>query len=367
VLADLDLGASNAHTMLGLRGVNRGIGTFLSVPRTKFEDIVLSTDYAGLSFVAGDADVPGIASLRAAQKGRLIRGLQGLSADFLVLDLGPGAAAHQLDFFLLGASGIVVTAPGVTAILNAYLFLKNVVFRLMYALLDRESQAFAVLEQLRRDPGGLQRGYVPQVLERIGEKDPGARQLLTAALARLRPRLVMNLLEDPADAEKGERLRRSVREYLGIDLQHLGVIFRDELQGIALGSRIPIVRYKPGCVLSRAVYRIAGKPAREPAEQVAPAGWIEALSGDRAEAPEAPAPDQGVRPPGRRAAAGPDAGAEADADYQVIRQDVEDLLKTGALTPADLVEAVRSQQVEIGELRRENAVLRAQVRQAAQD
>ena len=31
VLVDLDLGASNAHTMLGIRSVSRGIGTFLSV------------------------------------------------------------------------------------------------------------------------------------------------------------------------------------------------------------------------------------------------------------------------------------------------------------------------------------------------
>src|SRR5579864_5037308 len=155
VLADLDLGASNAHTMLGLRGVSRGIGTFLSVPRTRFEDIVLPTEYAGLSFVPGDAEVPGIASLRAAQKNRLVRCLRALPTDFLILDLGPGAGANPLDFFLLSPAGILVTTPGITSILNAYLFLKNVVFRLLYALADRESRAFAILEELRRDPGGL--------------------------------------------------------------------------------------------------------------------------------------------------------------------------------------------------------------------
>lgn|GEM_PF-6890178 len=32
-LGDLDLGASNAHTMLGIRTVSRGIGTFLSLLR----------------------------------------------------------------------------------------------------------------------------------------------------------------------------------------------------------------------------------------------------------------------------------------------------------------------------------------------
>src|SRR5208283_2089730 len=55
VLVDLDLGASNAHTMLGIRSVTRGIGTFLSAPRTDFEEIILPTEYDGLSFVPGDA------------------------------------------------------------------------------------------------------------------------------------------------------------------------------------------------------------------------------------------------------------------------------------------------------------------------
>jgi flagellar biosynthesis protein FlhG len=354
VLADLDLGASNAHTMLGLRGVSRGIGTFLSVPRTRFEDIVLPTEYTGLSFVPGDAEVPGVASLRAAQKNRLIRCLQALPADFLILDLGPGAGANPLDFFLLSPAGILVTTPGITSILNAYLFLKNVVFRLLYALADRESRAFAILEELRRDPGGLQRGYVPRIMERIAEEDPASHARLSTALGRMRPRLVLNMLDDPADADKGERLRRSVREYLGVDLQHLGVIFRDELQAIALGSRIPIVRYKPGSVLSSAIYRVAEKLARLPVSAETPWDWQLV---DAPEVPEASAPGRSGR----------NAGAEAEADYQVLRRDVEDLLQSGALTQADLVEAVRSQLVELGELRRENALLRARIKRSGQD
>jgi flagellar biosynthesis protein FlhG len=89
VLVDLDLGASNAHTMLGIRAVTRGIGTFLSVPRMGFEEIVLPTEYDGLSFIAGDAEMPGTANLKPAQKKRLVRCLESLPCDFMVLDLGP--------------------------------------------------------------------------------------------------------------------------------------------------------------------------------------------------------------------------------------------------------------------------------------
>jgi flagellar biosynthesis protein FlhG len=350
VLADLDLGASNAHTMLGIRTVSRGIGTFLSLPRMKFEELMLPTEYDGLSFIPGDADIPGIANLKSAQRRRLSRSLEALEADYLVLDLGPGAGANALDFFLLSTSGIVVTTPALTAILNAYLFLKNVVFRLMYATVDKESRAFDVLEEMRRDPGGLQRAYVPRIMEKIGAEDPASHAKLAAVLDRLRPRLVLNMLEDPADADKMEKLRRSVREYLGIELAHLGVIYRDELQAVALGSRIPIVRYKPGSVLSRAVYRIADKIVSAPPAEAANKPWP--ASPETAESDDA----------GFQAAE-----SEAASDYQAMRRDLEDLLHSGALTTGDLVEAVRTQQLELVTLRRENAILRARLLRAVRE
>ena len=343
VLVDLDLGASNGHTMLGIRSVTRGIGTFLSAPRTDFEEIILPTEYDGLSFVPGDAEMPGTAAISSGQKKRLVRCLESLVFDYMILDLGPGAGTNQLDFFLLGTGGIVVTTPSLTSLLNAYLFLKNVVFRVMYATVERRSRAYAILEDLRRDrEGGLQRASVPRILDMIAAEDTAGNELLTRALERLRPRLVLNLVEDPADAEKGEKLRASARGYLGIDVSHLGVIVRDELQSVALGSRVPIVRYKPGCVLSRGVYRIAEKLLAAPPEEPDGAPW---LGGAREE-------DGALR-------LSPE--AEAEEDFKDMRRDLEDLLRSGALSMADLVESVRTQQIELSTLRRENALLRARL------
>jgi flagellar biosynthesis protein FlhG len=259
VLADLDLGASNLHTMLGIRGVREGIGTFLTVPRMAFADILLPTEYPGLAFIPGDAEVPGAANLKPAQRRRLARHLECLDCDCLVLDLGPGTGAVALEFFLLTGSGIVVTTPALTSILNAYLFLKNVVFRLMYDSSPKDSGAWEVLESMRRESGALQKAYVPRILSRIAAEDPESGRAIAASLARFKPLLVLNMLEQPGDVDRADRLRRSAREYLGVDLAHLGVMYRDELQGLALGSRLPIVRYKPRAVLSQEVRRIAGK------------------------------------------------------------------------------------------------------------
>jgi flagellar biosynthesis protein FlhG len=259
VLADLDLGASNLHTMLGIRGVSEGIGTFLAAPRTSFADILLPTEYAGLAFIPGDAEVPGVANLKPGQRRRLVRHLQSLDCDFLVLDLGPGSGAMTLEFFLLADSGILITTPALTAMLNAYLFLKNAVFRLMYDAVGKESRAYAVLESLRKETGALQKAYVPRILARIAGEDAESGRAIDALLGRFRPMLVLNMLEQPGDADRADRLQRSAREYLGVELAHLGAMYRDDLQGLALGSRLPLIRYKPRSVLSQDVYRIAEK------------------------------------------------------------------------------------------------------------
>ena len=50
-----------------------------------------------------------------------------------------------------------------------------------------------------------------------------------------------------------------------------------------------------------------------------------------------------------------------------MRRDLEDLLHSGALGMADLVESVRTQQIELSTLRRENALLRARLQRGARE
>lgn len=333
VLADLDLGASNLHLVLGLRAPKTGIGTFLSSPNSKFEDIVVPTDYENLRFIPGDAEIPGLANIKPAQKNSLVRKLLALDADYLVLDLGAGTSSNILDFFLMSAQGIVVTAPSLTATLNAYLFLKNACFRLMYTTFPQRSQAFAYLEKLRKDGSSLQKAYLPNILEAIKREDPESYALFRDKAARFRPRLVMNMLEDPQDAEKALKIRRSCREYLGVELEHLGVVYRDDLQDVALSSRMPITVYKPQSVISQGIFRIADK----------------LLSGG--EEDDRPLSD-------RLDDTFASAEMEAGIDFEQKLSYVEDLLDSGALSMGDLVETVKSQQFEITQLKKENQLLK---------
>ena len=340
VLADLDLGASNLHLILGVPAQRGGIGTFLAGSAGKFENIILDTDYENLRFIPGDAEIPGLANIRQAQKNQLVKRLLSIDCDYLVLDLGAGTGANILDFFLMSSQGIVVTAPTLTATLNAYLFLKNAVFRLLYGAFGQRSKAYEYMEALRKDGAALQKAYIPAILDEVREVDPERWAIAVERMARFRPRLLMNMLEDPKDAEKSQKVRRSCKEYLNIEIEHLGILYRDELQDIALGSRIPIIRYKPQSVLSQGLYRTADKLIQTEDTDDAPLSLAE-LEGSFQTAE-----------------------LEAETDFGAKMSYVEELLSSGALTTGDLVETVRSQQFELDKLRRENQFLKYKLARA---
>jgi len=341
VLADLDLGASNLHLVLGHQSPKTGIGTFLNDVKSDFGKVIADTDIRGLRFIPGDTEIPGTANLKTHQLRTLVRRLLNLrnEADVLILDLGAGTHQSILDFFLLSGQGVVVTAPAVTAVLNAYVFLKNAVFRLMYAAFSKGSPAGIYLEKARKDGSGPHRLYIPQMLPQIKTLDPLSYDKFMARIAHFHPRLIMNLIDDPKDADIAMKLRRSCEEYLDLKIEHLGVVYRDSFQDTALASRLPILIYKPQSILSQAVYRIADKILQSEEDNYS--------MNDR----EIEESFQ-------------EAGVEAEIDFGYKMEYVEDLLHSGALSNGDLVETVKSQQLEISKLKKENNFLKYKLSEA---
>ena len=135
-----------------MRSLARGVGTFLSGRSNVMESVVCPTDYSNVRCIPGDSEMPGLANVTAGQKNRLIRHLRHMDADFVVLDLGSGSTYNTVDFFLAADRGIIVTTPALTSILNAYLFLKNSVFRLLMGSFDRSSPATAMSRLDRMSP-----------------------------------------------------------------------------------------------------------------------------------------------------------------------------------------------------------------------
>ncbi|MDR0289835.1 MAG: P-loop NTPase [Treponema sp.] len=341
VVADLDLGASNLHLVLGHHSPKKGIGTFLNHPRSSFSDVVAETDIPGLRFIPGDTEIPGLANLKAAQLKSLVKNLVALKedTDILIMDLGAGTHQSILDFFLLSGQGIVVSAPAVTAVLNAYVFLKNAVFRLMFTSFAPNSKARAYLEKLRKEGPSQQQMYIPKILPDIQRLDKPSYKAFVSKLEKIQPRLIMNMINEPKEADVAQKIRRSCEEYLALKIEHLGVIYRDGLQDTALSSRLPITLYKPQSILSQAIYRIAEKIMQ---------------SEDDSMLPDEEQIEESFQ----------EAGIEAESDFESKMDYVGDLLHSGALSQGDLVETVKSQQIEITKLRKENNFMKLKLSRA---
>jgi ATPases involved in chromosome partitioning len=344
VLVDMDLGASNLHLVLGHHSPRMGIGTYLNNTKSNFADVITETDIRGLRFIPGDNEIPGTANLSVSQRKAIVKQLLALKneTDILIIDLGAGTHQSILDFFLLSNQGIVVSAPAVTAVLNAYVFLKNAVFRLMFNSCSKGSPARIHLEKIRKDNAtGHQKLYVPKMLPEIKNIDPESYDKFIGRLETLRPRLIMNLVDEPKNADVAMKIRRSCEEYLDLKIEHMGIIYRDMLQDIALASRLPITLYKPQSILSQAIYRIADKIMQSPEDMYT-------LDDKQI--------DESFQ----------EAEMEAEVDFDSKMDYVEDLLHSGAMNQGDLIETVKSQQFEISKLRKEVNFIKQKLTRAVQ-
>ena len=343
VLVDLDLGASNLHLVIGQKPGAASLGSWFT-EKSDFKDIIQQTDYQNVSFIAGDSQIPDLTSLKHVQKVRLIRNLKNIDTDYIILDLGAGTHQFILDMFLLSPQGIVVSAPAVTATLNGYLFLKNATFRLLYTTFKRGTPGRAYLDNLKKDSATMQKLYIPNLIQFLANCDPTNTQIFISRMQQFRPRLVMNMIEDPKDADRAQRIKSSCNQYLGLEIEYLGLMYRDMLQDKALASQLPVVVYKPQSVLGQAIYRIADKIISTIPHQFDAAFNPDSFSNDNFQLAE----------------------EDATEDYNLKLSGIDDLVSSGSLSIGELAEMIKTQQYEINQLRKENNLLKSKLVKASE-
>ena len=343
VLVDLDLGASNLHLVIGQHPGTASLGSWFT-EKTQFKDIIQPTDYQNVSFIAGDSQIPDLTQLKYAQKIKLIRNLKNIDCDYLILDLGAGTHQFILDMFLLSPQGIVVSAPAVTATLNGYLFLKNAVFRLLYTTFKRNTPGRTLLDNLKKNSASMQKLYIPQLVPALEQVDSETTELFKSRMQQFRPRLVMNMIDSPSDAEKAQRIKTSCNQYLGLEIDFLGLMYRDMLQDKALSSQLPLVVYKPRSVLGQAIYRIADKVIETPPRNFDADFDPASFSSDSFNSAE----------------------EEANSDYDFKLSGIDDLVAGGELSIGELAEMIKTQQYELIQLKKENNLLKSKLVKAAQ-
>jgi flagellar biosynthesis protein FlhG len=255
LLIDVDLGAPNLHTLLGIRNGHPDLGDFLTNQVSTLEEAGIETPFRGLRIVRGAENVLFIANLNHYKKLRLLRQIRQAKAQETVLDLGTGSSYNSLDFFLSASPGIVVATPEPTSIENSYLFLKSCIMRVLKIYMDHyriPDLHQKMLQQIEKNSQSLY-GFFKSLVET--DKTYGT--ILYRAMRNFRPCLIMNKTRSEKDEQLGRFVADVARKYLLIDLRYLGGIPYDDKVDLSLRDLRPFLIAHRDTPAAQALRRIA--------------------------------------------------------------------------------------------------------------
>jgi len=226
VLVDLDLGASNLHTLLGMKIPEKGLDNYLDKATTTLEEVALNTTVPNLYLVSSTRCSLEIANLFYAQKLKIITAIKSLPFDYILLDLGPGTNFNTLDFFLIAPQGFFVTTPEPTAIENTFIFMKSVYLRKLKLSLKEANMWHTCQEELTK----LSRGSLKSPLDLINivvATDPEKGKILEDLLSDLEFKLILNKFRGQINENLGEQLVEVCNRHLYPNFGFLGNISYD--------------------------------------------------------------------------------------------------------------------------------------------
>jgi flagellar biosynthesis protein FlhG len=124
VVVDLDPTGANVHTVLGQNPSPFSIRNWLEDKRP-LQELISPTGLPRLSFVQGLWDSWSSTTITHDDAKMLLPQLRSLKFDYVILDLGPGAAESQLEFFRGADEKILLTTPEPTSIEKTYRFMES--------------------------------------------------------------------------------------------------------------------------------------------------------------------------------------------------------------------------------------------------
>lgn len=258
ILVDADLGGANLHTILNIKRPKLTLSDFLNRRVPNLTDILLDTPSENLRLISGGSDMVGLANISFQTKARLQKHLELLESDYILIDLGAGTSFNTLDFFIMSTEGFIISNPEPTAKINAYSFLKSVVYRIIEREFKRGTRINELIinEGRNNKMGSLS---IPELIRRIGTVEPVSAKRILDLLIQYHPKLIMNKLRRFSQEKEGIQLATLSAKYLGVAMEYLGMV-RDDSHVIDSSEQMmPFVLQFPGCGASKDIYSIVGR------------------------------------------------------------------------------------------------------------
>ena len=162
-----------------------------------------------------------------------------------------------MDFFLTSPFSLVVMLPERPAVLSAYNFLKNVLFRALDRIFRDNARTKKVLAEYQsrgKGPGSMNIAELSAALE---EALPGAGLRARRAVERWRPKLVLNRVRTIDDFIYARDLQARVASDLGLLVEVMAFLPEDELVRTAAQDGHLALDLDPRAPFCQAVARLA--------------------------------------------------------------------------------------------------------------
>ena len=266
MLVDMDIGGANLHVLFGMFHPPSTLTDFFTNRVSNLEDLAHPlANLTNLRLIPGTGETLITANLQHAKKKRLIRHLQKLDADIILVDVGAGTSYHTLDFFLLADHFLAVATPDPTSVLDLYRFIKLAAIRkVLTSFLARDPIAEALLN---RDFHSI-----TEVLEAVGRTSQSGVAIAEQALQGFQPALILNRMT-PKSRINTLHLQNLLKQYVGADLSVLGRIPEDPHVQQSILKYLPVVDLSPQSPAAQAFDQIAEnvlKLVRQPKNSTEP-------------------------------------------------------------------------------------------------
>jgi len=251
MLVDADLSCANLHTLIGMEWPKTTIGDFIDRRVENVEEVAVASEIPGLRLIAGALDPMEASLVRYQQKRRIIRQLNTLSEDVVIIDLATGASLSQAELFNAADLGAFILLPEPTAIENAYRLL-----RMLYFCRVRDLPGWKKFEH--NLPPSLMNGSTPPVkfLEEVDKINSKWSRLISRRMEQFTPGLVINQARTKEDRDLGPAMSLVCRRYFGLEAPFLGAIEYDECVFQAARHRKPVILDYPHSRPSRSIRQV---------------------------------------------------------------------------------------------------------------
>ncbi len=237
LLIDLDLGAANLHTMVGVPYPEKCFSDFITKKTSSMEDTILGTSIPNLFLISGARDSLDIANLPYDKKMKTLRAIAKLDYEYVILDLGAGTAFNTLDFFMASRNGIFITTPEPTSIENVYRLIRAIYLRRIRHVFS--ASEFKALGKEVQELSGNDSFHQPENIVSVVRKEyPGKYSLIKKDLDAFCFKLVLNQVRKQDNAALGEQICKIIRKHLGMNVDFAGSISYDEHVHDAICQRL---------------------------------------------------------------------------------------------------------------------------------